>query len=230
MNKNINNHILCDIDEENDDKLKKIIEDIGGTEGLVSLMGSMPLPQEVRSWINLQDRCIYITDVDETLIEVNKQIILWNKMDKNIPIKERKPIKLLIFSHGGYLQETMALVDLIEISKTPVYTINTGQALSAGLVILLAGHKRFAMKNSTCLIHQGSAAFEGTAEEIAQAQNNYRRSLEVMKEFILRKTKITRDVYKQKSKSEWYITGSNEQIKRGIVDFEITDIDQLYNL
>lgn len=68
-------------------------------------------------------------------------ILRYNKEDKGKPTEERQKITLFINSPGGDLDATLAFVNLIELSKTPVITINAGMAMSAAGLILMAGMK-----------------------------------------------------------------------------------------
>jgi ATP-dependent protease ClpP protease subunit len=52
---------------------------------------------------NLKDRKIFLNqEIDETMVElVINNIIKWNKEDKGLAEKDRKPIRLYINSVGG---------------------------------------------------------------------------------------------------------------------------------
>ena len=56
------------------------------------------------------------------------------------------------------------------------------------------------------LIHEGSAAFQGTAAEIEQAQKNYRKQLDEMKEYILERTAISEAIFNKNKSKDWYLT------------------------
>ena len=47
--------------------------------------------------------------------------------------------------------------------------------MSAGFLIFLSGKKRYAFSHTSMLVHSGSAAFQGTAEQIEEAQKNYKK-------------------------------------------------------
>ena len=49
-------------------------------------------------------------------------------------------------------------------SRIPIITVAMGAAMSAGFIIFLSGHKKYAFKHSQLLVHSGSAGFHGTAE------------------------------------------------------------------
>lgn len=176
---------------------------------------------------NKQDRVIYIdSEIDECTYEITKQIYEYNRQDKDIPIENRKPIRVYINSFGGDLYQCFALISAIGASKTPVYTINTGVAMSAGLVILLSGHKRFAMKYSTALIHAGSGAVGGSYEETQTAMENYKKLVDTMKNYILERTNIDAKTLSRKWTKDWYLFGS-EQADCGIADKIVDNIDEI---
>ena len=187
----------------------------------------LPDPELVTYYRNLEDRVIWIDyGVDESILEVSKLIMYFNKLDKDIPIEDRQPIKLLLYSYGGDGQACFSLLDIIALSKTPVWTINMGVAMSAGLLILLAGHKRFCLKNSTALAHSGSGGTSGTFEQTEAQMKDYQRFVKTMRDYIIERTDIdTKTLNKYKNK-EWFLY-SEDQLKYGIVDKIIDDIDEI---
>ena len=187
-----------------------------------------PNPGLLYYYKQLDDRILWIDDeIDSSTLEVARLILLWNKEDKGIPVEERKPIKLLIFSYGGEAQACFSILDAIALSKTPVWTINMGAAMSAALLILLAGHKRYCLEKSTALIHSGSGSTSGTYEQTQAQQKDYDHFIKVVREFILAKTNITKQLFDKHRREEWYLY-SEDQVKLGIVDEVLTDIDLLY--
>ena len=93
----------------------------------------LPSPELLTYYRNLEDRVIWIDyDVSESVLEVSRLIMHFNKLDRDVPVEERRPIKLLIYSYGGDGNACFSLLDIIALSKTPVYTINMGIAMSAG--------------------------------------------------------------------------------------------------
>ena len=55
------------------------------------------------------------------------------QMDEAIPVSQRTPIRIYINSYGGAIYDMWAFVQLMESSKTPIYTYCTGYAMSAAL-------------------------------------------------------------------------------------------------
>src|SRR5437764_3454216 len=116
----------------------------------------------------LDNRQLYLPEVidDEVIGTVVSHILRFNKQDKDVPVEERKPIKLLINCYGGDVIACFSVIETIRLSKTPVYTYNVGKAFSAGGLILMAGHKRFTYKDAVVLVHQGSSGASGTTGQV----------------------------------------------------------------
>ena len=116
---------------------------------------------------DLENRRLFINDViDSDVIDtIVYHILRYNREDKDIPVESRKPILLYVNTNGGSVPDGYALFDAIMTSKTPVYTINQGYCYSMGFLIFISGKKRFAMPNSTFLMHDGSSfAWDSTAK------------------------------------------------------------------
>ena len=195
--------------------------------GLIESLENLKLPNPglKQFYEDLEDRIIWIDDeiTEENTIPVTKAILKWNKEDKDVPIEERKPIKILIFSPGGDLYATLALVDTMLLSKTPIYTYNMGIAMSGGLLLLLGGSKRFALPHSSALMHSGSGGQSGTYEQIEAQTEAYKKIMKIIKDYIINRTKIDARTHKKFSSKEWYLY-IEDQIKYGIVDEVIENL------
>lgn len=79
-----------------------------------------------------------------------------------------KDIYLYINSPGGSVTAGMAIFDTMNYIKSDVSTICTGMAASMGAFLLAAGTKgkRFALPNSTIMIHQPLGGVQGQASDI----------------------------------------------------------------
>lgn len=188
----------------------------------------LPDPALLRYYMDEQDRVFWIEGcIEDNLLELSKAIISYNKDDKDLPVEQRKPIKIFINSPGGDLDTTLAFIGLIEISKTPIWTINTCWAYSAAGLILIAGHKRFALPNTECLIHSGSGNLGGSYEQTTEQMKNYKYLVDKMRNFILDKTKIDQKLFKKNSQKDWYIY-TDEMLDLGIVDEIVSDLDILF--
>ena len=156
---------------------------------------------------DLEGRRLYLnSEVDEQCIgDLAYHILRFNRMDKGLPVEERKPIILYINSPGGSVSDGFGLIDVIITSKTPVYTVNQGMCMSMGFLIAIAGHKRFAMPHSEYLMHEG---YTGVIDNMSKAKDRIdfeAGELEVaIRKFVLEHTKITEELYEMKYRCEFY--------------------------
>ena len=205
----------------------------GDVYGLHELRSKSTLeePGLVSFWKDYKNRVLRVEFpcVRDFLNETAKSIINFNREDEGVPKEERKPIKLFVHSEGGALEDVLAFVDIASLSVTPIWTYNIGYAWSGGFVLLLLGEKRFTLKNSTALLHQGSMSGGGeqTYGQIQEDAKNYAKRMKVMEDFVLSRTKITKQLYGQKRRTEWYMS-AEEQVKYGVVDKIIESIDELF--
>lgn len=93
--------------------------------------------------------------------ELVKEACQWI-LEANLEGKHSK-LHLIINSVGGSLTSAWSLIDFMNSSKIPVATYGVGQAVSAGLLLLMSGTSgnRFASKTISLMSHQ----FEGGIED-----------------------------------------------------------------
>ena len=198
--------------------------------GIPEQVANMQLPDpDLRDYYRDQeDRIFWLDgDVNETTLDFVKMIIRCNREDKGKTADERKPIKLMIDSGGGDVQVMLAVIKAMNISKTPVWTINYCNAMSAAGNILAAGHKRYSMPGCIVMVHSGSCSYGGTLEQ-AESMKKYGDALvkRANDEFLSR-TKIDAKKLKKKGASDWYMD-EYEALECGIIDEIITDFDEVF--
>lgn len=180
---------------------------------------------------DLEQRKLFLNaNIDQfSVASIVRHIMQFNSDDKGIEIMKRKPIILYITSNGGEVDAGFELIDAIQSSKTPVYTINLGYQYSMGFLIGLAGHKRFAMKNAKFLMHDGSNFVYGTGTKV-QDQMEFQKRVEArIKEYIISRSRITSEEYDNKLRVEWYLF-ADEAKERGFTDYIIgvdCDMDEM---
>lgn len=173
------------------------------------------------------NRVIWIDDqVEGASLKVVEKILAYNREDFNIPVEERKPIKLFVDTPGGSVIVMWSIVNAIKMSKTPVWTINWCTAYSAGAIILAAGHKRFAMPGSTALVHSGSCYYSGNQEQVDNAKKFFDKIGKEADDFLLSRTKIDKKTFNKKKASDWYFT-TQESLDNGLVDKIIESFDEI---
>lgn len=187
----------------------------------------IPSPDLVNYYKDLANRVLWINDaIDQDTMSIVKRIMEFNLADKDIPVEERKPIKILLDTTGGSVSVMWSIIKAIKMSKTPIYTINFCDCLSAGAHILASGHKRFAMPGSTVLIHSGSCMYTGTQEQADNAKKYYDALCKKADNQLLADTKIDLKVFKKKSPFDWYLN-ADEALQYGVVDKIIEDFTEI---
>lgn len=114
-----------------------------------------------------------VSEVDDSLLDFARHVIRWNREDKDVPVEERKPIRLYINSPGGDLNIFYTIKDIVEMSKTPIIAVNLGMAYSAAALLFLSCHERYMLKSSKILLHLGSANMSGSYLDLMSAVADY---------------------------------------------------------
>lgn len=162
-------------------------------------------------------------DIDQTsVIGIVRNIIYFNSIDKGTDVSNRKPILLYISSHGGDVDAGFELIDMIQSSKTPVYTVNLSCWYSMGFLIGIAGHKRFATQHSKVLMHDGSTFVYNSGAKAQDQMRFQAKSDKRIKHYVLSRSNITPEEYDDQFRSEWYMF-SDEAKRRGFIDCIVGD-------
>ena len=156
------------------------------------------------------NRNLYIMgDINaDTGVAVENMIRFYNQADKQFGIEkeDRIPIKIWINSYGGDLQAALTTCDAINLSDTPIYTINQGQAASAAALIFLAGHKRIAFPKSYLMIHEGSIGVSQIDAHKFQAMSDfYKVQRALLKKIIMEYTGMSEEDYTSHAKDDWWM-------------------------
>lgn len=159
----------------------------------------------------------------DRIIDINRE-----DAEAEIPPEERKPIRLYINSPGGDITEGFALVSAIELSKTPVWTINVGQWCSMAFLIGITGHKRLSMPNMTFLMHEGMSFAGGSASKMQdRADFDKRFEDEVIKQHVLAHSKMNGESYDALKRVEVYML-PKDALRYGFIDEIAEDIDVIF--
>jgi ATP-dependent Clp protease protease subunit len=112
----------------------------------------------------LEDRIVFLSDEvnDVTASLVVAQMLFLDAKDPD------KDIQFYINSPGGSVTAGMAIYDTMQHVKSDVSTICVGMAASMGAFLLASGTKgkRYALPNSTVMIHQPIGGARGQATDI----------------------------------------------------------------
>jgi ATP-dependent Clp protease protease subunit len=163
----------------------------------------------------LRDRIIMMTGEVETNMAniIVAQMLFLESENPNADIS------LYINSPGGDATACWAILDTMQYIKSPVSTIGMGLVASAGAVILAAGEKgkRFALPNTSIMIHQPSAGAKGQITDmeiqLAEFQKNKKKLTKKMAEFTGRKEK---ELFDAMERDNWM--DPEEAKKFGLID------------
>ena len=157
---------------------------------------------------DLEERRLFINGVidDEIIDTIVYHILRYNREDKSIPV-------------GGDVYSGYGLISAITSSLTPIYTINQGTCASMAFLIFIAGNKRYSMKNSMFLMHEGfTGGFDNTSKMRDRMEFETEQLEEHTRNFVLNHTSIEEDFYKEKYRIEWYML-PEEARRYGICDY-----------
>lgn len=176
-----------------------------------------------------KERNLFFSEqVDQkTVLELSKGIVSINENDdyltkvyaaSGIEFK-RKPINIYIDSYGGHVYQILGLAGIIAKSKTPVHTIVTGCAMSAGFILLICGHRRYAYEHATILYHELSSRVDGNVQTFRDEMIELERLQKLLDDITLRQTKIKPERLRKvrDRKKDWYFT-SEEALKLNVID------------
>jgi len=108
---------------------------------------------------------IFVFGFDDTDLERFSKAILNAERNPEIP-----EIFIWVSSYGGLVHNVFGMVDLIDHCSKPVWTIALGKAMSAGCVLVSAGHpgKRCATPTSYIMFHEANGGAMGRTQEVIQ--------------------------------------------------------------
>lgn len=179
----------------------------------------------------LRARRLYLNDeIDDCTVEpIVRAILQYNEEDKGLQVKDRKPIILYCTSNGGSVTDGFSVINIIETSKTPVYTVNLAYQYSMGFLIGLVGHKRYAMPDATFLMHDGTNVVWDSAAKCKDQLEFQEKMAQRIKRLVLSHSNITEKQYDENYRKEWY-TYPEEAKALGFTDYiigEDCDIDEI---
>ena len=128
-------------------------------------------------------------------------------------------VHLYINSPGGSVSAGLAIYDTMQYINCDVATYCIGQCASMGAVLLTAGTKgkRYALPNSSVMIHQPLAGMEGTAEEILIHAREFSKTKEKLNGILLRHTGHTMEKIVKDTDRDRFMT-AEEARDYGLID------------
>ena len=169
----------------------------------------------------LKDRIIFlgeeVNDVSASLVVA--ELLFLEAEDPG------KDIQLYINSPGGSVTAGMAIYDTMQYIKCDVSTICLGMAASMGAFLLAGGTKgkRFALPNSTIMIHQPSGGAQGQATEIQIVADHIAKTKRTLNEILAANTGQPLEVVEKDTDRDNYMS-AEEALAYGLIDGVVTSI------
>ena len=167
----------------------------------------------------LKDRIIFlgeeVNDVSASLVVA--ELLFLEAEDPG------KDIQLYINSPGGSVTAGMAIYDTMQYIKCDVSTICLGMAASMGAFLLAGGTKgkRFALPNSTIMIHQPSGGAQGQATEIQIVADHIAKTKRTLNEILAANTGQPLEVVEKDTDRDNYMS-AEEALDYGLIDGVVT--------
>ena len=136
------------------------------------------------------------------LTPIIDKIILHNKN------KDVSYIQLFCSSYGGAVDAAFTLIDIMNVSKIPIYTIGTGFVASAATMIFTSGTKdhRIALPKSQYLTHMCTCSYSGRYADVLNTIQSHKHLHETAIEIYASRTKIT-----NRKKAEAFFMGNADK-------------------
>lgn len=172
----------------------------------------------------LKERIIFLADEvnDVTASLVIAQLLFLDAEDPG------KDIFLYINSPGGSVTSGMGIYDTMNYIKSDVCTICVGMAASMGAFLLTAGTKgkRYALPNSTIMIHQPLGGTRGQASDIKIHADHIIKTKHKLNKIISEKTgKPLEQVEKDTDRDNFL--DADEAKAYGLIDEVMTNINDV---
>lgn len=167
----------------------------------------------------LKDRIIFLgEEVNETTASLTVAQLLF--LESEDPGKD---IQLYINSPGGMVTAGLAIYDTMQYIKCDVSTICIGMAASMGAFLLAGGTKgkRFALPNSTIMIHQPSGGAQGQATEIQIVADHIAKTKRTLNEILAANTGQPLEVVEKDTDRDNYMS-AEEALAYGLIDGVVT--------
>ena len=167
----------------------------------------------------LKDRIIFlgeeVNDVSASLVVA--ELLFLEAEDPG------KDIQLYINSPGGSVTAGMDIYDTMQYIKCDGSTICLGMAASMGAFLLAGGTKgkRFALPNSTIMIHQPSGGAQGQATEIQIVADHIAKTKRTLNEILAANTGQPLEVVEKDTDRDNYMS-AEEALAYGLIDGVVT--------
>ena len=163
----------------------------------------------------MADRIIFLgTGIDDSVANIiTSQLMYLNSVDSE------NDIKLFINSPGGSVIDGRAIYDVLNWVDCDVATYTMGMAASMGSVLASSGEKgkRYALPNSTIMIHQVSSGAYGQNADVQIAARESQKWQDLLYNILAKNTgKPFEQINEDADRDHWFM--ANEALEYGLID------------
>jgi len=173
------------------------------------------LMKELEWGINTDSNTVYMAydfDMDNLYTIITKTDNLLRH--QNI----QHPLNMIISSYGGEVYAMLGMIDYIRSLPVKVNTHCFGAAMSAAAVLLACGTgKRTMSKNSTVMIHEGSAFESGKTSDVLKGADHLKLLQKSICDILGDVTNKTSEFWEGVSKQDTYLT-AEDCLQYGVID------------
>ena len=126
---------------------------------------------------------------------------------------------MYVNSPGGSVSAGLAIIDTMNLVKSPVSTVAMGMAASMGAMIVLSGEKgmRHALPNAEIMIHQPLGGAQGQATDILIAAKHIEKTKDLLIDMIVKATEKDHDTIRETIERDFYMS-AKESLEFGLID------------
>lgn len=164
--------------------------------------------------VDIHTNTMYLTyDID-----VDQLYSVMTRFDQLVKYNSGKDINLIVASYGGDVYAMLGTIDYFRSLPVKVNTHCFGAAMSAAAVILACGTGvRSMSKNSTIMVHEGSAFEAGKTSDVLKGADHLKKLQSNINRILGEVTNKDKRFWNRISKQDTYLT-AEEALEYGIVD------------
>lgn len=129
-----------------------------------------------------------------------------------------KPITVYIDTYGGSVDAALLMYDAMRSCSCPIVTIGIGKVMSAGVLLLASGDKRFITENTRVMLHEVSGGTFGPITEMENSITEIHRLQDVYAGLLARDTGQTKAKILADIKNNTLYMTAKDAVDYGIVD------------
>lgn len=129
------------------------------------------------------------------------------------------PIKVVLNSPGGEVQQGFAIYELLKSSENPVHIYGIGHVMSIASIILQAGEKRYMTPYCRFMVHNGSVSYDKPmdVDKIKAHMKDIKMDADIYYDLLGSRSSITRSHIVQMCNRERYLS-AQQCLEAGLID------------